>query len=101
MSEPQDVEARSFTLWRLVPCVDMTCWRDWRGKTIPQRLVEEARFALAALVNRRRGSCWADLATWALGYGGSLLGTSSACCVREAHEQGQCYCGKFCRRDMR
>lgn len=68
-----------------------------------QRLRDRARFAIARLVDRLSGQCWADLALWAMRMDDSKLPWfSSRSCREDSKRSGCCYCGKFrllCLRD--
>lgn len=60
-----------------------------------RRLRDRARFAIAELVNRLPGQCWADLVMWALRRGDSKLPWSpSRSCREDMQGTGFCYCGK-------
>lgn len=63
------------------------------------KTVERARWRIAYLLNWLPGQCWADLATWALGWhkGEKRLPWSPAgsVCRADVARTGNCYCGKL------
>jgi len=60
-----------------------------------RRLRDRARFAIAGLVNRLPGQCWADLVMWAMRRDDSKLPWSpSPSCREDMERTGCCYCGK-------
>jgi hypothetical protein len=55
-----------------------------------------ARYAIAELVNRLPGQCWADLVMWVMGRDESKLPwMPSTSCREDMQRTGCCYCGKF------
>lgn len=58
--------------------------------------VERLRWAIARLLNRLPGQCWADLVDWTLGYQRSPWSPQRSCRADLAR-RGACYCGKLRR----
>ncbi|NNV07163.1 hypothetical protein ETC03_12310 [Geobacillus sp. MMMUD3] len=72
-----------------------------------EKIKEKLRFKIAFLLDKRKDTCWTDLAMWAMGFdyelrdcippkiGGSKWYTGVRRCRQEARQCGSCYCGKF------
>lgn len=73
------------------------------------KLKEKIRWSVAFWLNKRKDTCWADLAMWAMNIsgdyelrdyiprkiGGSKWYTGVRQCRQDARQCGSCYCGKF------
>lgn len=74
-----------------------------------KKFFEKMRFKIAVILDKRKDTCWADLAMWAINItgdyklrdyippkiGGTKWYTGVSICRQEARQCGSCYCGKF------
>jgi hypothetical protein len=63
-------------------------------------MLNRIRMRIARWLDRSQGFCWSRLVVWAAGYYLVPWGEARGC-KAESERDGMCWCGKFCRQDIR